>query len=96
MQPTRAMQAGGRLGPLKPSLQGSRGQVKPYEHSTCAKARWRISIHKDKTLALFPILGFRSYLSYMDDPACHRYDNSRYYHHHHQCRQCKKSSYEVS
>ena len=36
------LQALGRLGPLKPSLQGSRGQVKPYEHSTCAKARWRI------------------------------------------------------
>ena len=37
MQPTQAMQDGGRLGPLKPSLQGSRGQVKPYEHSTaCA------------------------------------------------------------
>ena len=42
MQVTQAMQHGGRLGPLKPSLQGSRGQVKPYEHSTCAKARWRI------------------------------------------------------
>ena len=42
MQLTRLLRHGGRLGPLKPSLQGSRGQVKPYEHSTCAKARWRI------------------------------------------------------
>ena len=46
MQVTQAMQHGGRLGPLKPSLQGSRGQGKPYEHSTCAKARWRIDVYK--------------------------------------------------
>ena len=43
MQATRLLRARGRLGPLKPSLQGSKGQGKPYEHSTCAKARWRIA-----------------------------------------------------
>ena len=43
MRATQLLQEPGRLGPLKPSLQGSRGQVKPYEHSTCAKARWRIN-----------------------------------------------------
>ena len=63
---------------------------------TLVKERKPYLRSKHKTLALFPILRFHSYSSYMADPACHRYDNSRHYHHHHRFRQCKKSSYEAS